>query len=77
MTIEHRPGELLVQITDDGPGSASATGLGYGISGMRERVALLNGHLTAGPRPDCGFAVSARLPIPATAPGPSQSIRAR
>ncbi|MEV3927580.1 sensor histidine kinase [Actinomadura coerulea] len=80
VTIEHRPGELLVQITDDGPGSASATGPGYGISGMRERVALLNGHLTAGPRPDGGFAVSARLPIPATAPGPSrppQSIRAR
>ncbi|MGK5553796.1 sensor histidine kinase [Actinomadura kijaniata] len=74
--IEHRPGELLVQITDDGPGGTSA-GPGYGISGMRERIALLDGHFTAGPRPDGGFAVSARLPIPTTTPGPSQPVRAR
>ncbi|MGI5158052.1 hypothetical protein [Microbispora sp. CA-102843] len=31
---------------------------------MRERVGLLNGHLSAGPRPEGGFGVAARLPLP-------------
>ncbi|MFD0635683.1 ATP-binding protein [Catenulispora yoronensis] len=40
---------------------------GYGIPGMRERVSLLHGDFTAGPRPDGGFRVAARLPVPAGA----------
>ena len=36
---------------------------GRGITGMRERCALLGGDLDAGPRADGGFAVSARLPF--------------
>jgi signal transduction histidine kinase len=34
-----------------------------GIVGMRERCGLLGGELTAGPRPDGGFEVRARLPL--------------
>lgn len=37
---------------------------GFGIVGMRERVGLLRGHLSAGPRPEGGFRVTARLPLP-------------
>jgi signal transduction histidine kinase len=31
---------------------------------MRERAALLGGDFSAGPRPDGGFRVAARLPVP-------------
>ena len=40
-------------------------GTGHGIIGMRERVSLLGGEFTAGPRPGHGFAVSAHIPLPA------------
>ncbi|MFF2774321.1 sensor histidine kinase [Streptomyces sp. NPDC058052] len=57
-----------VEITDEGTGAAGsgarADGAGYGITGMRERAALLRGQFTAGPRPGGGFRVAARLPLP-------------
>ncbi|WP_181043262.1 histidine kinase [Actinokineospora auranticolor] len=37
-------------------------GSGLGLVGLRERVELLGGEFTAGPRPD-GFVVSARIPV--------------
>lgn len=40
---------------------------GYGIAGMRERVALLGGALHAGHRPDGGFVVEASFPFPVRA----------
>ena len=42
-------------------------GTGYGITGMRERAALLGGDFSAGPRPGGGFRVAVRLPLPAPA----------
>jgi signal transduction histidine kinase len=39
---------------------------GHGLIGMRERVHLFGGELSAGPRPDGGFTVAARLPIGGT-----------
>jgi signal transduction histidine kinase len=39
-------------------------GAGHGIIGMRERVSLLGGELSAGPLPGGGFRVSARIPLP-------------
>jgi signal transduction histidine kinase len=36
---------------------------GHGIIGMRERVSLCGGEFTAGPRPEGGFMVRARLPL--------------
>ncbi|NRQ36669.1 sensor histidine kinase [Nonomuraea sp. NN258] len=46
-----------------GAGGWPVAGKGHGLIGMRERVHLYGGELTAGPRPDGGFAVVARLPI--------------
>jgi signal transduction histidine kinase len=47
------------------PGSATPTGGGLGLVGMRERAHLHDGRLDAGPTADGGFAVTAELPLPA------------
>ena len=59
-------GQLSIEVTDSGHGGTAA-GTGYGITGMRERAALLGGDFSAGPRPGGGFRVTARLPLPAPA----------
>ncbi|MFD9459585.1 sensor histidine kinase [Streptomyces sp. NPDC060027] len=66
VTVDLRDTEVAVEITDDGRGRGSTTDTGFGLIGMRERAALLHGEFTAGPRPEGGFRVSARLPLPAT-----------
>jgi signal transduction histidine kinase len=52
------------------PVGAAAAGLGaggFGLVGMCERVAMLNGLIEAGPDADGGFAVRASLPAPSSA----------
>ncbi|MFI6475778.1 histidine kinase [Streptomyces sp. NPDC050516] len=74
VAIEYGDGELTVEIVDDGRGAAQdGRAHGFGIVGMRERVALLHGRLSAGPRPEGGFRVAARLPLPAPAKVPVQA----
>ena len=64
--IDQQDGYLSIEVTDSGRGG-SVAGTGYGITGMRERAALLGGDFSAGPRPGGGFRVAARLPVPAPA----------
>jgi len=64
--LRYLPDALEVRISDDGSGGhvlnePSETG-GHGLIGMRERVALFGGELEAGPRPEGGFSVVARIP---------------
>jgi signal transduction histidine kinase len=66
VSIGQQDGQLSIEVTDSGRGGTTA-GTGYGITGMRERAALLGGDFSAGPRPDGGFRVTARLPVPAPA----------
>ncbi|MCP9207201.1 sensor histidine kinase [Streptomyces sp. NEAU-Y11] len=63
VTIDHREDALSVEVVDGGRGPERDTGYGYGLLGMRERVGLLHGEFTAGPRPGGGFRVAARLPV--------------
>jgi signal transduction histidine kinase len=67
VALDYGTESLEVRVTDegrpDGAGVAQPAEPGRGIVGMRERCGLLGGELTAGPRPDGGFEVKARLPL--------------
>jgi signal transduction histidine kinase len=53
-----------VAVLDDGRGVGTAGEAGgRGIAGMRERAAMLGGELEAGPLPEGGYRVHARLPV--------------
>lgn len=67
VTVDYLEEHVAVEVTDDGRGRGGTTDTGFGLVGMRERVALLHGEFTAGPRPEGGFRVTARLPVPGTA----------
>jgi signal transduction histidine kinase len=63
VSLDYQEDELSIEVADEGRGGGDLQD-GYGIAGMRERVGLLHGHFSAGPRPEGGFRVSARLPVP-------------
>jgi signal transduction histidine kinase len=54
---------LDLEVLDDGSSpSANGTG-GFGLVGMRERLAVFGGTLDASPRPEGGFALRASIPL--------------
>ena len=60
--LRYDPDAIAIDVTDDGhalPGDGSR---GFGLLGMRERVALFGGSVEAGPRADGGFGVHVHLP---------------
>ncbi|MGP8300020.1 sensor histidine kinase [Streptomyces inhibens] len=71
--LSYKDDDLDLLVEDDGRGAqhelyeeGGADGLGHGLIGMRERVGMVGGSLTAGPRPGGGFRVSAVLPLKPT-----------
>jgi signal transduction histidine kinase len=64
--VEFDERELRLEVVDAGgsPGATTDRGAGRGLLGMQERVAAYGGELSAGRRPEGGFAVRARLPLP-------------
>jgi signal transduction histidine kinase len=73
LTLRYRPGEVVIEVTDNGQTSLKSStlsragdGPGHGISGMRERVAVYGGKLLAEPTAS-GFRVLAHIPTEETA----------
>ena len=64
--IGYTPGELRIDVRDDGVGSTGGDGLGHGLVGVRERVALYGGEMRAENAADGGFALRTRLPLNGT-----------
>ncbi|GAA3127047.1 hypothetical protein GCM10010466_17350 [Planomonospora alba] len=65
--LAYLPGSVEVEVLDDGLGGKDGVqqdGGGFGLGGMAERVALCGGQLQTGPRPEGGFRVRARIPVP-------------
>ena len=66
ITIRGRDGEVQVDIVNapsqQAPSGLGRSGGGFGLAGMRERVAACGGSLTSGPTPAGGWQVSALLP---------------
>jgi signal transduction histidine kinase len=61
--LRRTPEALVIEVTNAaGDAPPPSSGGGYGLVGMRERVALYGGTLEAGPTPARGFEVVARLP---------------
>jgi signal transduction histidine kinase len=84
-TLRHAPGAgarveigyvlggLGLRVVNGAPPKPSlvkpSPGAGHGITGMRERVSMLNGEMTAGPTDEGGYEVTVFLPVPATSEG--------
>jgi signal transduction histidine kinase len=64
VVIRYGDGIVELLVSDDGRGSSDGTAEsgGHGLVGMRERVAVYGGELEAGPAPDGGYRLHARLP---------------
>jgi signal transduction histidine kinase len=65
VTVRGLGGEVQVTVTDDGKGTRLSDEPGHGLIGLRERVELLGGRLTAGPGPQGGFELRASIPAAA------------
>jgi signal transduction histidine kinase len=62
VVVRYRAGEIELEITDDGRGSANSRDGGHGLIGMRERAALVGGDVESGTSSGRGYTVRARLP---------------
>jgi two-component system sensor histidine kinase UhpB len=69
-------GDVLASVSDDGAPSGKPEGVGFGLRGMRERVAAANGRLTVGRGADGGWTVAARLAALRVAEEPDQATAA-
>ncbi len=64
VTVRYRLDELHIEVRDNGTGRSAADGLGHGLVGVRERVKIFGGEMTARTASGGGFVLSTCLPLP-------------
>ena len=63
VTVRYGTEDLELEVRDNGSGAATSDGLGHGLVGIRERVKIYGGEMSAGPDNGRGFVLTARLPL--------------
>jgi len=63
VTVRYRPDEVQIEVRDNGQGGTTSTGLGHGLLGVRERVKIFGGEMSAGTTNGSGFTLRTRLPL--------------
>jgi signal transduction histidine kinase len=63
VTVRYGIADLRVEVRDDGQGPPADDGLGHGLVGIRERVKIFGGDMSAGTSDSGGFLLQVRLPI--------------
>lgn len=61
--VRYRPEEVEIEVRDNGSGVVPGDGLGHGLVGIRERVKIYGGEMSARSQPEGGFVLSTRLPV--------------
>src|SRR5206468_2734441 len=62
VTLRYEPDGVQLEVRDDGIGSTTSDGLGHGLVGIRERVKIYGGEMSAGSANGSRFVLSTRLP---------------
>jgi len=63
VVVRYGSGRLEIDVRDDGRGRSASDGAGHGLVGVRERVKIYGGEMTAGAAPGGGFVLSTSLPL--------------
>jgi signal transduction histidine kinase len=63
VTIRYGPDDVQIEVRDDGEGDSASDGHGHGLVGIRERVKIYGGDMTAGTAAGGGFVLRTRLPL--------------
>jgi signal transduction histidine kinase len=68
VTVSYAPDAVQIVVRDDGAGASTSNDPGYGLAGMRERVKIYGGKMSAGSANGGGFVLTTRLPLAGRGP---------
>lgn len=63
INVERSDSEVVVRVVDDGA-VGKISDKGFGLRGLRDRIAEVGGEFEDGPAPEGGWALRARMPLP-------------